>query len=256
MDCRMLLFDLDGTLLRSDRSISPRTLQVLDEYRKRGVLVGIATSRSESNSQKCIQQVTPDIEITCSGALIKYREEYVYKAEFTSEETKRLIRLARELCGSDTEITVDTLTGHYWNYKQDPKLIYHDWGECIHTDYQGVADSSLKICVQIFEADKAAMLAAEFPDCDCVKFMDGAWYKFTKKTATKECAINYLSKRYEIPLEQVIAFGDDLVDVGMLACCGMGVAMGNALDAVKEAADVVIGSNDEDGIAKFLEKMI
>ena len=109
MDCRMLLFDLDGTLLRSDRSISQRTLQILDEYRKRGVLIGIATSRSESNSQQCIQQVTPDIEITCSGALVKYRGNCVYKAEFTPEETKRLIQRAGEICGSDTEITVDTI---------------------------------------------------------------------------------------------------------------------------------------------------
>jgi hydroxymethylpyrimidine pyrophosphatase-like HAD family hydrolase len=199
--------------------------------------------------------VTPDIEITCSGALVKYRGNCVYKAEFTPEETKRLIQRAGEICGSDTEITVDTMTGHYWNYKQDPKLIYHDWGECIHTDYRGFADSALKICVEVFDPVQAQKLAEEFPDCDCTKFMDGAWYKFTKKTATKESAVSYLSKECQIPLEQVIAFGDDLVDVGMLACCGMGVAMGNALDAVKEAADVVIGSNDEDGIADFLEKM-
>ena len=49
-------------------------------------------------------------------------------------------------------------------------------------------------------------------------------------------------------------FGDDAPDIGMLKLCGIGVAMGNAIDNVKEATDVVIGSNDEDGIAKYLEQ--
>ena len=52
---------------------------------------------------------------------------------------------------------------------------------------------------------------------------------------------------------QIIAFGDDYADIGMLKMCGLGIAMGNAIEEVKEAADVVIGSNDEDGIAGWLE---
>ncbi|MBR6165074.1 MAG: HAD hydrolase family protein, partial [Clostridia bacterium] len=55
---------------------------------------------------------------------------------------------------------------------------------------------------------------------------------------------------------QIIAFGDDFSDIGMLKMAGTGVAMGNAIDAVKAAADVVIGSNDEDGIAGYLKQLI
>ena len=51
-----------------------------------------------------------------------------------------------------------------------------------------------------------------------------------------------------------IVFGDDYADIGMLELCGTGVAMGNAIDEVKESADIVIGSNDEDGIADFIEE--
>ena len=51
-----------------------------------------------------------------------------------------------------------------------------------------------------------------------------------------------------------MAFGDDLADMGMLKMCGIGVAMGNAVDEVKAMADIVIGTNDEDGIADFLEE--
>ena len=56
--------------------------------------------------------------------------------------------------------------------------------------------------------------------------------------------------------DSIIAFGDDYVDIGMLKLCGTGVAMGNAIDEVKERTDIVIGSNDEDGIADFIDKEI
>ena len=56
--------------------------------------------------------------------------------------------------------------------------------------------------------------------------------------------------------DSIIAFGDDYADIGMLRLCGTGVAMGNAIDEVKEKADIVIGSNDEDGIAGFIENEI
>lgn len=56
--------------------------------------------------------------------------------------------------------------------------------------------------------------------------------------------------------DSIIAFGDDYADIGMLELCGTGVAMGNAIDEVKERADIIIGSNDEEGIANFIENKI
>ena len=56
----------------------------------------------------------------------------------------------------------------------------------------------------------------------------------------------------KIQPEDIISFGDDYADIGMLELCGTGVAMGNAIDEVRERADLVIGSNDEDGIAEYL----
>lgn len=85
-----------------------------------------------------------------------------------------------------------------------------------------------------------------------VKTLCQEWYKFSKKTATKENAILKLCEACKILPDNIIAFGDDLVDIGMLQLCGKGIAMGNALDEVKMIADVVIGSNDEEGIAEYL----
>ena len=53
--------------------------------------------------------------------------------------------------------------------------------------------------------------------------------------------------------ESIVVFGDDFADIGILELCGLGVAMGNAIDEVKNKADIVIGSNDEEGIAFFIE---
>ena len=87
-----------------------------------------------------------------------------------------------------------------------------------------------------------------------MKFSDGDWYKFTKKEATKENAISKVCECVGITKDEIIAFGDDHVDIGMLKICGIGVAMGNSIEEVKQIADIVIGSNDEDGIAEYLER--
>ena len=251
-DYKLLLFDLDGTLLRSDKTISRKTLKALQECRKNGILIGVSTSRGEQNALCFIDELQPDVLIASGGALVKYNGEYIYKAEFSSEETKRMIAIAREVCGSDCEITIDTIDSHYWNYRIDPKKQDHSWGDSIYTDFIDFEEMSLKMCVEIFEDSQARRLKELLNECDCIRFSDGYWYKFTKKTATKERAIIEVCSVCKIKTEEIIAFGDDYADIGMLKLCGKGIAMGNAINEVKEKADCVIGSNDEDGIAEYL----
>lgn len=98
------------------------------------------------------------------------------------------------------------------------------------------------MCVEIFNQDKADKLARSLSDCDCIRFSDGFWYKFTKKNVTKENAIMKITEVCGFSTDSIIAFGDDYADIGMLELCGTGVAMRNAIDEVKERADIVIGS--------------
>lgn len=251
--CKLLLFDLDGTLLQSDKTISQRTLSVLRKCRQEGILIGVSTSRSEQNSLVYLNELMPDILISSGGALVKYGTEYIYKADFSVAETNAIIDLARSVCGNDCEITIDTIDAHYWNYKIDPKKLDQSWGDSTYTDFSDFAECALKICVEIFEQDKANELAERLSDCDCIRFSDGYWYQFTKKNVTKENAIIKITEVCGFGTESIIAFGDDFADIGMLELCGLGVAMGNAIEEIKEKADTVIGSNDEDGIAVFLE---
>lgn len=254
MRYKLLLFDLDGTLLKSDKTISEHTLSVLNECRSKGLMIGVSTSRSEQNSMEFLSRLLPDILISSGGALVKQNKEYIYKAEFSTEETTYMIKTAREICGSDCEITIDTLQNHYWNYKKDPKEQDQSWGDSICTDFENFDQKALKMCVEILDSNTAEKMKNTLTDCDCIRFSDGFWYKFTKKDVTKENAIMKICSACNITPENIMAFGDDLADIGMLKLCGMGIAMGNAIQEVKDIADVVIATNDNEGIADFLVK--
>lgn len=253
---KLMLFDLDGTLLRDDKTISRRTLAALEKCREKGVLIGVCTSRAEHNCQTFLPNVKPDLLIASGGAVVKYQDRCIYAAEFSAEQIRYMIAKAREICGADCEITLDTLDAHYWNYKIDPNLDDATWGETIYTDYTDWDEKALKICVQIFDGAQARTLAGSLPDCDCLQFTGSPWHKFTRKDATKENAIRTACRLCGIALEDITAFGDDTPDIGMLKLCGTGVAMGNAVPGVKETADVVIDSNEADGIAKYLEEIL
>ncbi len=252
--CRLILLDLDGTLLRPDKTISDHTLSVLCKCREKGLLLGISTARGESNAVPFIESVRPDLVISSGGALVRYAGELLFSCALSPEKTAGIIRCAFELTQGQCEITVDTPGAHYWNYKEDPHILYPDWGEVRYTDYQDFHEPALKITVELPD-DKAAEKIAMGGDCDFVHFSDGNWYKFSRKEATKAKAIHALAERPGIRPEEIIAFGDDFADMEMLRVCGRGIAMGNALPQVKEIADAVTLSNDEDGVAMYLEKL-
>jgi len=74
--------------------------------------------------------------------------------------------------------------------------------------------------------------------------------------AGKSKAVAALADHWGISIKDVVAFGDDTNDIDMLRHCGIGVAMGNAIDEVKSAADDICDTNENDGIAKWLEKHV
>ena len=249
---KLLLFDLDETLLRSDKTISKRTLEVLERCREKGYLIGVSTSRGEANSLHYISELQPDVIICSGGAVVKYKGQYIYRAEFTMEETNQMIQTVWEICGKDCRIAVDTLESHFWSGHMDEDERANGWEDTVLADFSNLNEKALKLCAEIFKPELAKQLAEILSGCDCMKFSDSEWYKFTKKEATKEYAIKVFCEWSGVPLQNVTAFGDDLPDIGMLQLCGVGVAMGNAIAEVKAVADIIIGTNDEDGIAEYL----
>ncbi|MBQ5312231.1 MAG: HAD family phosphatase [Oscillospiraceae bacterium] len=255
---KLMLFDLDGTLLRTDKTISGYTRSKLEECRGMGLVIGVCTSRSESNSRKFTESLRPELVISSGGALVTYKGEVLSCSSFSADETDMIISKIREVCG-DVNISADTPDGDYYcncGFTEDEYALMSSWGRIIPSDFDGFSEPTLKICAEIFDEEKAMRLRAELPQCDCIRFTDGYWYKFTRCGITKESAIERLCAAMGIGCGDIVAFGDDLADIGMLTLCGMGVAMGNAPAGVKNAADIVIGTNDDDGIALFLDGFV
>lgn len=249
----MLLFDLDGTLLCSDKTISKPTLDALNHCRQKGLLIGIATSRGEQNAMGFLQQLKPDAVITSAGALVRCHGKITHVNGFAADETAHVLCTLRSVCGMDVPMTVDTIDDYYRNYEVPATDADQTWAMGHLTDYADFALPSLKICFECHDDDLASAVGNALPHCDLIHFSDGPWYKLTPKHATKEAAIMQMCDDLGLPITQIIAFGDDYADIGMLTMCGLGIAMGNAIEEVKKVADVVIGSNDEDGIASWLE---
>lgn len=253
---KLIILDLDGTLLHSDKSISQYTINTLEKCRSKGILIGISTARGETNAKHFISKINPEVVISSGGALVSYRGNYIYASAFTSEETQRILNTVQTLTNGKSEITVDTRTCHYWNYKIDPHETYPDRGEVVYTDYRHFNEEALKICVETSDKKVAERVAKSIGDCDFIKFSDGDWYKFTKASATKAGALREIAGALHLIPNEIISFGDDYADIEMLKICGRGIAMGNAIDEVKQAADEVTDSNDKDGAAKYLEKYV
>ena len=253
MNPRMLLFDLDGTLLRSDKTLSPHTLEALQRCRQQGLLIGVATSRGEQNAMSFLRQLTPDAVISSAGALVRCKGTITHQNGFSADETAHVLQTLRTVCGADVPMTVDTVNDYYRNYQVPATDADQTWAMGHMTDYEGFLLPSLKICFECHDPDLPKVVADALPHCDLIHFSDGPWYKLTPKDATKEAAILQMCDAFELQPVKIIAFGDDYADIGMLKMCGLGIAMGNAIGEVKKVADIVIGNNDDDGIAIWLE---
>lgn len=246
---KLIICDLDDTLLRRDKTISSHTFDVLRKCRERGILLGVATARSALNASRYIDEVSPDIIISSGGALGVFHEVIAVQRGFSVEETASVIGSAlRNGC----EITIDAIGGHYVSYSGSS--LECPWSEQI--DMSGYRSDALKICVETPDQSVAQRIALDADGCDCVKFSGSDWWMLRKSGVTKESALAEILPKTGLTPAEVIAFGDDLSDIGMLKFCGRGVAMKNAQDAVKKVANDLAGDCDDDGVARYIEENI
>ena len=262
----LILSDLDGTLFHNDKSISAYSKQIIAEVQKRGILFGVCTSRAKVNAVKFLDGIQPDILITNGGGLVtvempkQVRHDgddgrhddngVIYSCEFTVEEIRALIKTTFEVCGPDAVLSVDNDHGLYCNTKEELGDRY--WTS---TDFSDFNHAAMKICFETLDRQLVEKIASSIgiDKIDFLPFSDIPWYKMSKKNATKEKAIEKLSQHLNLPVENIAAFGDDFSDIGMLKICGRGIAMENAIDEVKSIADEICPSNEDDGVARWME---
>lgn len=254
MKIKIILVDLDLTLLHSDGSLSQKNIDTLKKCQQQGILVGFCTSRGTTRIKDFADAVNPELWICNAGATIYYKGELIHAESFSLEETRGLFAKVYEVCGSDAEMTVDTLDDFFWNRTENKTTQYMP--EATFDDFTDFKEPAMKFCVQTSDSEKAQKIIADFPNCSAILFSDIPWYKFSPKSATKENAVAFLEKHFNIPATQMISFGDDFADIGMLKATGVGVAMANAIPEVKAIANAHTLSCDEDGVAEYLEKWV
>ena len=248
---KLILTDLDHTLLRQDGSISENTLDILAKCRAKGIKFAIATARYWIGAEKYINLLKPDYEITTDGTLIHSRDECIYSCKFSKEETNKIVNCLMESV-PDVEITVAGKKQVLWNSKHisESEKLY----KAVYNDFsRPVEFGANKIATKLPE-ERIAMEIAEKADCKLQSYRGENWYSFMPKESGKTVAIDYLLKECNIESKDIVAFGDDLNDIEMLKMCGKGIAVANAVSEVMEIADEVTLSNDEDGVAEWLKK--
>ncbi|MCH5275453.1 MAG: HAD family hydrolase [Lachnospiraceae bacterium] len=246
-DIAAVIFDLDDTLLRSDKSISDYTLGVLKKCKERGIYIGVATARNELSAGSFIQVNDFDIVISNGGARVTIGEECIYKKMMSASTVRKIIDIFFEIGGN--ELTVETEEDYFWNYTTKPE---GSWAHAKYNDFSNFNSPAYKITALLDTPELAQHICHEVDAIETLNFRGEKWRRFASIGADKVSAIREVTKYLGIGISEIAAFGDDYNDIEMLKAVGMGVAMGNAIEEVKTVAKYIALSNDEDGAARFI----
>ena len=250
---KLIVTDLDNTLLKSDKSISRYTAEILCKCREKGILISFASARAESAMTRFIDLISPDFLISSGGATISVHGKIIHKTLISRENVKTILEMSRSFTNGKGLITLDCTDGYYCNF------IPTDADRGASAKYSDFVDFDIpcyKITVVLEKDEWVEQILQECKDCYYVSYTGETWRKFATKGADKGNALRILCSHLNIDLSETVAFGDDCNDLEMLKTADIGVAMGNAIDKIKAIADYVTDTNDNDGVAKWLEKNI
>lgn len=278
MDLKAIVLDIDGTLLNDQKEISPRTRDSLLKAQEAGVKVVLASGRPISAMQRFSEELKMQQH---NGLLLSYNGACV--TDCATNETLFSQSMS-------DEVGKEILT-HLANFEVKPMVTHQDYMyvnnvyDCMITapphglkniiEYES-RGGNFKLC----EVDNLA----EFVDFPLHKilvagepeYLEQNWkeimlpfegrvsgyfsapfyFEFTDKGIDKAYALDKSLQPLGISSENVISFGDGENDTSIIAYAGVGVAMGNAIDALKANANEITLSNNEDGIAHMLEKYL
>ena len=249
----LIALDLDGTLLRSDKSLSARTLQALEACKRAGIQLAIASARGAASISLIVPELLKDaLWVTHNGALAVRNGIILHSAPIQAQALQAAVDFAYR-CQPPALLFAE-LDGRPC-CSQDVEAM---WGVGFHTvDFRTLGDQAVaKVLVQWPSSHALSELKDHLPE-DVEMILDRDSYVHVQRLGvSKHRALELCLTDLDISWSQVCAFGDDITDSGMLAAAGIGVAMGNALDSVKAQADHVTLTNDQDGVAVFLEAML
>jgi len=261
---RLIVFDVDGTLIDDNKDLSLKTISVLHELQQQGVAISIATGKTFPSVEELVKALTIKVPIILSnGALIQRPNREMVLSEFLSSDVVSEILEASESCGADLVLyTPDHIFTKKETFNTDQmKEIYKERIEAIGV-WAAIQVHLSQVCKVIF-VNRLDNPLINHLKADLGKKLDGR-VNFCSPTLnsieivpfgiSKKTGLVRLAEVLHVSMEEVMAFGDQMNDLDIIEHAGIGVAVGNAVDEVKAIADYVVGSNNEDGPAEFIEE--
>lgn len=273
MKVSMIAFDLDGTFLDDRKEIPPENIRAIERAAERGAYIVPATGRIYEGIPEKIKAL-PFMRyfLTINGAYVydAAEDKILRRAELSAEESLRILDYA------DTQPVLYDCYQDNWGYMTRTMLErveeYVDIPgilkliKTLRTPVDSLPETikqrgrpvqKLQLYVPD-AADKARImreLEQRFPDI-AVSSSVSCNIEINSREATKGQALLGLCRHLNIPPEEVIAFGDGSNDADMLRAAGLGVAVANAEEEVKAAADLITQSNNDCGVARVIERFI
>lgn len=264
MNYKLIVTDMDGTLLNNEHEISEENKNALINASENGIHIAIATGRIYESTIKYakILGVKAPI-ICCNGALVKEESgNIIYENALDYSICESIIDILDKNKVYYQCFTADTIFTPYINewlrkYQMQEDLnIKIVENSDIKSEIKG--HDILKFLVIEENSDtlnKVQNDLKEFNDIEITKsFYNNI--EIMSKGVNKGTAVENLAKYLNVKQDEVITFGDNYNDLAMIKYAGMGVAMGNAEDIVKENASYITCKNHENGVAKALEELL
>lgn len=248
---KMLVTDLDGTLLRKDKTISEKTIHTLIEFKNQGNEVVFATARPPRIVKEMIpQELKKEVSVICyNGACaIDEKSNVVYEKDIEEQNVKKMIEIAEKYGYHNFSFEInDELFSNF-----DTTYFF---GNC--------PNEIISLEKMNFETTNKMIICSQTPITEeCQKSLmpygnaiitdRGELCQIMNQEVNKWQAILALLSQKKLKPENVIAFGDDYNDYDMIKNAGIGVAMQNGEERIKEIANYVTGSNEQDGVATFI----
>lgn len=269
---KLVTMDLDGTLLNDQKQISEHTREVLEEAARRGVHIVPATGRI----YKAIPDFIRNLEgvryaVCCNGATIydALEDKIIYKNHIPKETALSLLRKLTEYnCTRDIYRNGQGyMEGKFYNHLEDfdikgqqKDLILRTRQEVgdLEAYVEENSDGIEKISAFFGDLEERKRVMKELSDLEIASVSTALFnnVEITQLGCDKGDGITQLAKHLSIPIEETMACGDAANDTFMIRAVGFGVVMENGMDELKDIADFVTKSNEEDGVAYAIERFV
>lgn len=270
---RMIVADLDGTLLHDadtfeGRFITRRSIDAIHRLHDRGFIFAIATARPVSTGYEFVEKLPVDACVYLNGALIDLspdcsdydmltsgvlpQDGHLLKIGFPSERAVQVCRyLLEAMPGLKVGIVMDDIRYVNWDISEMWKS-----QQFVITDFSDVPPGIADKIIAMPRPDQWDTLRGLVPPDFELSVSENTLAMLMNPLANKKQALRTLCARMEVPLGSTVSFGDDLIDIAMLRESGTGVAVANANPQVLAVADEICPSNNEDGVAQWLERLL